>query len=223
MSEIYSRQNELDLSIPYKVGIIGCGGIGTWIGIYSAMGGVKNLYLFDDDIIEISNLNRLPYPSSIIGTKKVNALKKFILSIRPETTVVAIPRRIRPETSVLLKDCQIVFDTTDSSKAHRIIESLWKRMSFTLIRASYDGEHVTVAKNYKLCEVTWGDEDQEGYTIVPSWVIPASFIAQIACWLAYSEQSPSSYLLNMNMGDILQIWRTTNDRKWRIEEFEKED
>jgi len=219
---MYSRQGELKLHIPHKIGIIGCGGIGTWVAIYSAMSGVDTIYLFDDDFVDITNLNRLPYPKDVIGEKKAKVLRDYIISIRPDATVFAIERRIVEETADLLGQCDIVFDTTDNSKAHKIIERLWRRMHFTLIRASYDGEHVTVAKNYKLSEIAWG-EDQEGYNIVPSWVIPASFIAQIACWLAYSDKAPSSFLSNKEMMEIVtKIIGDRNERVWKIKGIEEE-
>jgi len=206
MSLIYSRQRALDLSFP-NVAIVGCGGVGTWVAIYSAMGGVPLIKLFDRDTIEIHNLNRLPYSMDALGKKKVHALRDFIVKIRPDIKALAFDARLTRGNASLVQDCPIVFDCTDSSRSHRLLESLWDDGYFQiLIRASYDGEHITLAKNFHLEKASWGD-DLEGYQIVPSWVIPASFVAQMACFLAYSENAPPSYLLSKSLKDITFLLR----------------
>jgi len=207
LSLIYSRQERLDLSFP-RIAIVGCGGVGTWVAIYSAMGGVPSIKLFDRDTIEIHNLNRLPYSMDALGKKKVHVLRDYIVKIRPNIEVFAFDARLTRNNASLVQDCPIVFDCTDSSRSHRLLESLWDDGYFdVLIRASYDGEHITLAKNFHLEKASWGD-DLEGYQIVPSWVVPASFVAQMACFLAYSSSSPPIYLLSRSLGDVCSILRS---------------
>ena len=55
---LYGRQAT---TAPHTVNLVGCGG-GCWVGLFSAMAGTRHLRLFDDDVVELSNLNRLPYP-----------------------------------------------------------------------------------------------------------------------------------------------------------------
>jgi len=209
---MYIRQSSLDLHIPTHIGIIGCGGIGSWVAIYSAMGGVETISLFDPDILEIHNLNRLPYPESAVGMKKVSILREYLVHIRPQSRVFAYDRRVSRDNATLLHKCEVVFDCTDSTRAHRLIERLWDQKHFTdLIRASYDGDHYTLSKNLLLESMSWGNETT-GYQIVPSWVIPASFIAQIACWLAYAPDAPESYFLSNSLKNTVHHLITLGGR-----------
>ena len=209
---MYARQSSLNLKIPSDIGVIGCGGIGSWVAIYSAMGGVRTISLFDPDILEIHNLNRLPYSESAVGMKKVDVLREYLVHIRPQSKVFAYDRRISGDNATLLHKCKIVFDCTDSTRAHRLIERLWDKKHFTdLIRASYDGDHYTLSKNLLLESISWGDETT-GYQIVPSWVIPASFIAQVACWLAYAEDAPECYFLSNSLRNTVNRFITYGGR-----------
>ena len=60
-----------------RVLIAGAGGLGSVISIYLAAAGIGTIGLIDNDIVEISNLNRqILYGDSDIGVKKVIAAKK---------------------------------------------------------------------------------------------------------------------------------------------------
>src|SRR5437899_1022439 len=80
---IYDRQQEL-ISPPGVVYIIGCGGVGTWAAIMLALAGVRHLHLYDDDAIDKSNLNRLPYHADRVGEPKIKVLSSLITSLRPD-------------------------------------------------------------------------------------------------------------------------------------------
>ena len=62
----YKRQQKLDLNVKQSVTIVGCGGIGAWVAIFAAMSGIEDIILFDPDILESHNLNRLPFPEKWI-------------------------------------------------------------------------------------------------------------------------------------------------------------
>ena len=82
--ERYSRQillPEVDFSgqealAASSVAIIGCGGLGSLIGLYLAGAGVGGITLIDDDVVEISNLHRqLAFRESNLGKSKSQALR----------------------------------------------------------------------------------------------------------------------------------------------------
>jgi len=204
----YVRQSSLDLIIPESISVIGCGGVGTWIALSSAMMGVKEITLFDDDKLEASNLNRLPYTSRDLGEYKVNLLRELILKVRPEAQVIAYPIRVSRTTSKLLEGVEVAFDTTDSTRAHRLIERIWNngRGFWNLVRASYDGDHITIAKNIPIESRSWGEEGV-GYTIVPSWVAPTLIVAQLACYVAYSRDAPHRVFISTSINEIVEATR----------------
>ena len=79
----YSRQQELNDTMTDKMPIdsinmiIGCGGIGFWLGLFLALLGYKNFILIDGDTIDHSNLNRLPVPQTWTGINKAVAYAKL--------------------------------------------------------------------------------------------------------------------------------------------------
>ena len=60
--------------------IVGLGGIGYWVAKFLAMAGVEKLYVFDFDVIEEHNLNRLDLPSRFVGKNKADVVK-IVVSI----------------------------------------------------------------------------------------------------------------------------------------------
>lgn len=51
-------QEEQDRIRGSNVGIVGCGGLGTYVSTSLAMAGIGKLTIIDRDVPEISNLNR---------------------------------------------------------------------------------------------------------------------------------------------------------------------
>jgi len=176
---LYNRQRELQLSVPKAITVVGCGGIGSWVAILSAMSGVNTIYLFDPDVMEEHNRNRLPFCQGGLNKPKVNVVKDYILNIRPEATVVAVQEKLE---GVLLKlqltVSDYIVDCTDSPKAQFSIYNECKKYGVRYIRAGYDGTHITVTSAVSGWIKT--DVVEETYQTRPSWVVPAVTVAAIA-------------------------------------------
>ena len=172
---IYERQRLIEgLEIPEVASVVGCGGTGFWTALLLAMSGVKELILLDSDIVEVSNLNRLLLQESSVGKKKAEALKELISGIRKEIRIEIQDMRIEKPI-----DCQIlrgdIFCCTDSLKSQQIICAYCKKNELSYQRIGYDGTILNVSKTFPL---SLKDADEErGYTVTPSWVIPAVFAA----------------------------------------------
>jgi len=172
---IYERQKLIEgLEIPEVASVVGCGGTGFWTALLLAMSGVKELILLDSDIVEVSNLNRLLLQESSVGKKKAEALKELISGIRKEIRIEIQDMRIEKPI-----DCQIlrgdIFCCTDNLKSQQIICAYCKKNELAYQRIGYDGTILNVSKTFPL---SLKDADEEGgYTVTPSWVIPAVFAA----------------------------------------------
>ena len=172
---IYERQRLIEgLEIPEVASVVGCGGTGFWTALLLAMSGVKELILLDSDIVEVSNLNRLLLQESSVGKKKAEALKELISGIRKEIRIEIQDMRIEKPI-----DCQIlrgdIFCCTDNLKSQQIICAFCKKNELAYQRIGYDGTILNVSKTFPL---SLKDADEErGYTVTPSWVIPAVFAA----------------------------------------------
>ncbi len=172
---IYERQNLInDLEIPQTASVVGCGGTGFWTAVFLAMSGVEELILIDSDMVEVSNLNRLLLEESCVGKKKAEALKDLILSIRKQIRIEIQDIRIEKPL-----DCQVlrgdVFCCTDNLKSQQIICAFCKKNELSYQRIGYDGTILNVSKTFPLS--LKDTEEERGYTVTPSWVIPAVFAA----------------------------------------------
>jgi hypothetical protein len=126
--------------------IIGCGGIGFWLGLMITMIGATELVIMDGDKIDNSNLSRLPVPQTWIGQNKAVALRKMIRMLRPDVRVVCFTTHITPDTIDLLKQFSqetikkrkhqhpyvdpkmTVWDTTDDAKIQHKINDYVKEL-----------------------------------------------------------------------------------------------
>jgi len=169
--DLYSRQNLIrDVKVPKQASIVGCGGTGFWTALFLAMSGVEHLILVDDDIIEASNLNRLPIGTSYVGTAKSYALSTLIYSLRPNILIEEHKMKItnKDECSLLRGH---IFCCTDNLKSQQLICAYSKKNNLPYQRIGYDGTVLNVSKAFPLSFNE--DEGPIGYTQTPSWVIPA--------------------------------------------------
>ena len=171
---IYERQNLIkDLKIPKVSSVVGLGGTGFWTALLLAMSGVEELILVDSDMVEVSNLNRLPLEETCVGKKKTEALKDLITRIRKHLRLEIHDMRIEKPI-----DCQVlrgeVFCCTDNLKSQQIICAFCKKNDLVYQRIGYDGTILNVSKTFPL---SFNEDIREGYTVTPSWVIPAVFAA----------------------------------------------
>lgn len=171
---IYDRQNMIrDLAIPKVTSVVGCGGTGFWTAIFLAMSGVEELILVDNDTIQVSNLNRLPLNENCVGMKKTAVIKEFIDEIRKPMRIELHDKRIKkPKDCTILRG--VVFCCTDNLKSQQIVCAYCKKNDIPYQRIGYDGTILNVSKAFPL---SFEEPTNQGYTITPSWVIPAVFAA----------------------------------------------
>lgn len=83
-----------------RVIIFGVGGVGSWCAECLVREGIEHLTLVDSDVVCVTNCNRqLMATTKTIGEPKVEALKKRLLEINPETDILALQRNYREETA----------------------------------------------------------------------------------------------------------------------------
>lgn len=196
--ELYARQVELSLSTPASITVVGCGGIGTWVAIDAAMSGIKTIYLYDPDVVEESNRNRLPFCQGAINRPKVEVVAEFIEAIRPDTVVVPIRDKLE---GILLEVqssvCYHYIDCTDSPKTQMALYKFCQERGFSYIRAGYDGTHITDTSVVS----GWinAASEEENYQVNPSWVVPAQIVAALAIakLMKYPDQE-----VNLDISEI---------------------
>ncbi|HCS29293.1 MAG TPA: molybdopterin-synthase adenylyltransferase MoeB [Spongiibacteraceae bacterium] len=75
--------------------IVGLGGLGSPVALYLAAAGVGRLTLADDDMVELSNLQRqIAHRSEDIGSSKVASARDACLALNPDTVITTIDQRL---------------------------------------------------------------------------------------------------------------------------------
>lgn len=98
------------------IGIFGCGAVGGNIAMQLAMAGVRELTLYDMDVVEKSDVSRhMYYTLNSIGMKKVDALKEQLMKIDKSITIHTIYSSMKPTDDVepVIKELDFVVNTLD--------------------------------------------------------------------------------------------------------------
>jgi hypothetical protein len=123
-----------------KVGVIGYGGGGSHIGQQLAHIGVKNITIFDDDKIEITNLNRLiggVYKDVKNALLKVTIAERLVKRIFPKSNLTLVAKKWQQAPDEL-KKCDIIFGCVDSYTERQQLESECRRFLIPLIDIGMD-------------------------------------------------------------------------------------
>ena len=184
MSDLYDRQETLDLNTDIKVLVVGVGGIGWHVVKGLAMAGVDDIVMFDDDIVEIHNLPRLDVPMDTLGKNKATLLKSFIDQMRPDNSVVGYPFRSNFDVCDCT-DYDILIDCTDNHESQLNHQEYANTNGLKYMKVGYNGNHITIANS--VAEWDTGDTP-DGYTITPSFISPAIIVAGLAVNIVLTEQ-----------------------------------
>ena len=78
-----------------RVLLLGAGGLGSPTALYLAAAGVGTLGIVDDDLVDLSNLQRqVIHTTDRIGTPKVESAAEAIKALNPDVKVVGYPTRL---------------------------------------------------------------------------------------------------------------------------------
>ena len=177
MSEMLNRQKLIEgINNDIKVLVVGCGGIGFHVAKLLAMSGVEDLFVFDPDTLETSNLNRLDLTPDFIGKNKADIVRTVVKSLREDCNIKAMPFPLKEHTYP--KGVDWVIDCTDNHKSQVENEKMAHKNGAKFMKAGYDGERM--ALNNKVAQWDTNDDDVVGYRTTPSWAVPAIIIAALA-------------------------------------------
>lgn len=99
-----------------RVAIIGAGGLGSPVALYLAAAGVGTLVIVDDDVVELSNLQRqVAHRTADIGRPKAESAADACRALNPQ--VVVEPLRARADEALLASLCarvDLVLDCCDN-------------------------------------------------------------------------------------------------------------
>jgi len=159
--------------------IVGCGGIGTWLSIIGVLSGWSNILLVDGDVVEESNLNRLPFITRDIGFHKVDVLQRYLRQLRPYAYVRYSTSWFAETVFVhggMLESASVVFCCTDTIRSQKEVYDWCAARDIKYIRGGYDEFHVTITQDDPAS--VW-ESDIQGVGYTSSWAGTAMFAAAL--------------------------------------------
>ena len=103
-----------------RVGIAGCGGLGSAVAVALTRTGVGRLLLVDFDVVEPSNLNRQQFFVDQIGKRKTEALAENLKRMNPYVAIEMRDMQLtRGNIAVVFGGCDVVAECFDDPLSKR--------------------------------------------------------------------------------------------------------
>jgi len=124
-----------------KVLLLGAGGLGSPTALYLAAAGVGTLGIVDDDVVDVSNLQRqVIHATSRVGEPKVDSAEKAINDLNPDVVVRKYQTRLDASNIVdIIKDYDIVVDGVDNFPTRYLLNDASVRLKIPVVSAAILG------------------------------------------------------------------------------------
>lgn len=119
-TELLIGKNALDKLNAATVVVFGCGGVGSYVIEGLVRSGIGNLIVVDNDIIDITNINRqLIADVTTVGKPKVEVVKERILHINPKINVTTYQKfaDVSNFNMIIPSNCSYIVDAIDTVKS----------------------------------------------------------------------------------------------------------
>jgi molybdopterin/thiamine biosynthesis adenylyltransferase len=132
-----------------KVFCIGAGGLGSPIALYLAAAGVGTIGIIDDDVVDLSNLQRqILHSTKTVDLNKVDSAKATLSALNPDININPIKGRISSENILeLIKEYDIILDGSDNFPTRFLVNDACFFSKKTLISGSifrFEGQLTTI-------------------------------------------------------------------------------
>src|SRR4030081_2392167 len=136
-----------------KVLLLGAGGLGSPTALYLAAAGVGTLGIVDDDVVDLSNLQRqVIHNTERIGVPKVDSAEEAIRALNPDVKVVKHKTRLDSSNILEIIDgWDVIVDGVDNFPTRYLLNDASGRLKIPVVSASilgFDGQ-LSVFKPYE--------------------------------------------------------------------------
>jgi molybdopterin/thiamine biosynthesis adenylyltransferase len=124
-----------------KVLLLGAGGLGSPAALYLAAAGVGTLGIVDNDVVDLSNLQRqVIHSSERIGESKVDSAEETIRALNPDVEVKKYSVRLGAENIMdILPGYDIVVDGLDNFPTRYLLNDASVRLGIPVVSAAILG------------------------------------------------------------------------------------
>lgn len=139
-----------------KILIAGAGGLGSPIATYLALAGVGHIIIADNDVVEVSNLNRqILHWNADVGRKKTVSAEDKLRAMNPYAEIKTISCKIE-ETNVndIVGDADLIIDALDNFAARYLLNSVAVTRNIPFFHGAvrgYHGQVMTVIPHKTAC------------------------------------------------------------------------
>src|SRR3954468_1279193 len=128
-----------------KVLLLGAGGLGSPAALYLAAAGVGTLGIVDNDVVDLSNLQRqVAHSNDRIGVPKVDSAEIAVKEINPDVKVEKYPVRLGADNIMEIIDgYDVVVDGLDNFPTRYLLNDATVRKQIPVVSASilgFDGQ-----------------------------------------------------------------------------------
>ncbi len=111
-----------------RILVVGAGGLASPVLLYLAAAGVGEIGIIDDDLVDLSNLQRqIIHAEANVGVSKVESAKAQIMAINSTIKVTTWNVRLSPDNAQnILTSWDIVIDGTDNIPTRYLIDDICK-------------------------------------------------------------------------------------------------
>ncbi|HEX3511856.1 MAG TPA: molybdopterin-synthase adenylyltransferase MoeB [Solirubrobacteraceae bacterium] len=136
-----------------KVLLLGAGGLGSPTALYLAAAGVGTLGIVDDDVVDLSNLQRqVIHNNERIGVPKVDSAEESIRALNPDVNVVKYRTRVDASNIMeIIEGYDVIVDGVDNFPTRYLLNDATVRLRIPVVSASilgFDGQ-LSVFKPYE--------------------------------------------------------------------------
>src|SRR6476619_6361860 len=124
-----------------KVLLLGAGGLGSPTALYIAAAGVGTLGIVDDDVVDVSNLQRqVIHTTDRVGVPKVDSAEEQIKALNPDVDVRKYQTRLDASNIMeIIRDYDIVVDGVDNFPTRYLLNDASVRLQIPVVSAAILG------------------------------------------------------------------------------------
>ena len=116
------------------VAVFGIGGVGSFAVEALVRGGVGTVYIYDNDTVSKSNINRqLIATTKTVGELKTSVMAKRAIEINPEINIIENPVFITNDTDIEVEKFDFIIDAVDNVTAKLHLIELAKQKNVPII------------------------------------------------------------------------------------------
>jgi molybdopterin/thiamine biosynthesis adenylyltransferase/rhodanese-related sulfurtransferase len=128
-----------------KVLLLGAGGLGSPAALYLAAAGVGTLGIVDNDVVDLSNLQRqVIHTTDRIGVPKVDSAEETLRGINPDVEVVKYPVRLDASNIMeIIEGYDVIVDGLDNFPTRYLLNDASVRLDIPVVSAAilgFDGQ-----------------------------------------------------------------------------------